>query len=240
MARGWRHIASAALTLTLLTGLSFATWNTQQFNYRPHLYENMYLPSGKFLEHISLGYKELAADIVWLQAVQYYGGYRHSYHGVGYLRGLIELVTDLDPHFSFPYTFGAIVVGQDMGDADGAVAILRKAMANDPTNWQYPFDAGFVLYVLGEDPARAAHYFHLAAKLPGASPMAHRFAAWVYSQSGHAENSIRMWQEVLESNPEPMMREMAERYVDKLKAKVQQQQLQQQDAQTKEAARERS
>ena len=47
-----------------------------------------------------------------------------------------------------------------------------------------------------------------------------RFAAFVYSKAGHLETSIRMWEEIAESAEQPYMREMAERYLVKLRAQA--------------------
>jgi len=94
--------------VALLAALAAATTRVQAYRDRPYLYTNLYLPSGKFIEQTSLGYRELAADWVWFEAVQYYGGFALQQHDLAYFHGLIDIVTDLDPHFSFPYIFGAV------------------------------------------------------------------------------------------------------------------------------------
>jgi len=212
-----RFGAIALVGMLLLTGLAFTTKRVKQFNHRPYLYDNLYLPSGKFLGQVSLGYQQLAADMVWLQAVQYYGGYRKDYHDLAYFKGLIEIVTDLDPHFVFPYQFAALVLSQDMNDTDGGLDILRKGMHHNPRNWELPFEIGFISYLDAGDADMAARYFDLSSRLPGGGDRAKRFAAFVYSQAGHAHTSIRMWEELKESTEEPYMRELADRYIEKLK-----------------------
>lgn len=201
----------------LMTGTILSTIKISEYNYRPYLYDNLYLPSGKFMGQISLGYKQIVADMVWLSAVQYYGGYRKDYHDLAYFEGLIRLVTDLDPHFIFPYTFGALVLSQDMSSFDRGIEILKKGMGHNPTSWQLPFEIGFLSYIDARDPDTAARYFDLASRLPGAPERAKRFAAFVYSQAGHHETSIRMWEEVAESTEEPYLRELALRYLERLR-----------------------
>jgi tetratricopeptide (TPR) repeat protein len=204
--------------LVLLVGLTVTTRQARQFTFRPYLYDNLYLPSGQFVEQASLGYRQLVADLTWFSAVQYYGGYRKEYHDLSYFEGLIGIVTDLDPHFEFPYVFGAVVLSQDMRSLDAAIALLKKGMANNPTSWRLPFEVGFLYYIDARDPDMAARYFDLASRLPGGGDKARRFAAFVYSRAGHTETSIRMWQELMETTDEPYMREMARRYIEKLKA----------------------
>ena len=201
----------------LITGTVVTTLKAKQYTQRPHLYANLYLPSGKLIQEASLGYKQIVADMIWLSAVQYYGGYRRDYHDLSYFEGLIDIVTDLDPHFIFPYTFGALVLSQDMSSFDRGIQILKRGMHRNPTSWELPFEIGFLSYVDARDPDMAARYFDLASRLPGAPERAKRFAAFVYSTSGHQETSIKMWEEILATTEEPYMRELAERYLEKLK-----------------------
>lgn len=210
-------VVTALLLLFLVSGTALATLNVKRFNYRPYLYDNLYLPSGKFMRQVSLGYKQIVADMIWFSAVQYYGGYRKDYHDLRYFEGLIQLVTDLDPHFVFPYRFGAVVLSQDMGSLADGIDILKKGMLHNPTSWELPFEIGFLNYVDAKNPDMAARYFDLASRMPGSPERTRRFAAFVYSKAGHRETSIRMWEEIMSTSEEPYMRELAERYLERLR-----------------------
>ena len=212
-----RRFAFDAAAPVVFCLLALATFRVQEFRTRPYLYANLYLPSGKFVEQTSLGYKELAADLVWFQAVQYFGGYAKGQHSLAYFNGLIDIVTDLDPHFEFPYVFGAIVMSQDMGDFSRGVEILKKGMRANPESWEFPFEIGFLYYITTGDATAAAHYFDLASRIPGGGDRARRFAAFVYSKTGHAETSIRMWEELAETSDQPYMRDMAKRYIEQIR-----------------------
>lgn len=201
----------------LLVALVFMTARVQAYRDRPYLHSNLYLPSGKFVKETSAGYNEIAGDIVWFQAVQYYGGYRQNEHDLAYFAGLIDIVNELDPHFMFPYIFGAIVMAQDMGNLNRGVGVLKRGMQNNPEDWQYPFEIGFLYYTVTGVADEAAQYFDLASRLPGGGDRARRFAAWVYSKAGHRETSIRMWEELARDSDEPYMKELARRYIDRLK-----------------------
>lgn len=209
---GW-----AGLAPVLVASLAFATARVQEYRVRPYLHANLYLPSGKLVEQTSLGYRELAADLVWFQAVQYFGGYAKSEHSLAYFNGLIDIVTDLDPHFEFPYIFGAVVMSQDMGDFPRGVEMLKKGMRANPTSWHLPFEIGFLYFITQGDAASAAHYFELASRLPGGGDRARRFAAFVHSKAGHAETSIRMWEELAATSEQPYMKEMARRYIEQIR-----------------------
>ena len=109
---------------------------------------------------------------------------------------MIDIVTDLDPHFGFPYIFGSVVMSQDMGNFERGVGILKKGMQQNPEEWEYPFEIGFLYYMGARDSDRASRYFELASRLPGGGDTARRFAAFVHSKAGHEETSIRMWEEI--------------------------------------------
>jgi tetratricopeptide (TPR) repeat protein len=210
------RIIAAAAFLAVLVGAGFATHNVEAYNQRPYIYDNLYLPSGRFMEQVSLGFQQIVADVIWFQAVQYYGGYRKDYHDLAYFEGLIDLVTDLDPHFEFPYVFGAVVLSQDMGAYEKAIDLLRKGMVHNPTTWRYPFEIGFLSFIDAHDNELAAHYFDLSSRLPDAPALSKRFAAFVYSRAGHTETSLQMWRELKENTEDPFMRDLAERYIQKL------------------------
>ncbi len=208
----------AGITGILLSlALVGATAWVQPFTTRPYLHTNLYLPSGKFVQQASLGYRELASDMVWFQAVQYYGGYAQSQHDLAYFSGLIDITTELDPHFAFPYIFGAVVMAQDLGDFDRGIRVLKRGMHNNPSMYELPFEIGFLYYTVAKNDSAAARYFDLASRLPGGKERAGRFAAFVYSKAGHLETSMRMWQEIaLDDNEQPYMRELARHYLQKL------------------------
>jgi len=208
-------------TVTLLislVGVVATTVHVRRYTRRPYLYDTLYLPSGRFIETASLGYRELVSDFVWFQAVQYYGGYRREEHNLRYFEGLVNIVTDLDPHFAFAYIFGAVVLASDMDSFRDGVGLLRKGMGSNPQNGWLPFELGFLSYVNAHDDSMAARYFELASKLPGGGDRAKRFAAFVYSRSGSTENSIRMWEELLRTSDEPFMKDLARHYIEELRS----------------------
>jgi hypothetical protein len=207
------HVLGVALAVALV----WTTVQVQPFNSRPYLHTNLYLPSGRFIQEASLGYRELTADIVWFQAVQYFGGYATSEHDLAYFNGLIDIVNELDPHFVFAYIFGAVVMAQDLGDFDRGIAVLKRGMGQNPRAWELPFEIGFLNYTVAHNDSAAGRYFDLASRMPGGGDRARRFAAFVYAKGGHMETSIRMWEELERESEEPYMRELAKHYLERLR-----------------------
>jgi hypothetical protein len=212
-----RLVAFWLAACLLVTGLAVTTVKVQAFRYRPYLHDDLYLPSGQFIDQTSLGYRQLVADVVWLSAIIYYGEYRKGQHGLAYFDGLIDIVTTLDPHFIFAYVFGAWVVSEDMGDFQRGTEILKKGMAENPLSWELPFEIGFLNFTNRTDYKLASRYFDLASRMPNAPERARRFAAFVYLRSGEADSSIRMWEAYKEYTDNAYLKGVADRYIQKLR-----------------------
>src|SRR5579884_4372594 len=97
------------------------------------LQEILYLPSGKAVKRLSLGYSSLMADIYWTRAVQYFGEH-HIQKSTRYdlLYPLLDITTDLDPHLIVAYDTGSIFLSQKVpdgaGEPDKAVALVEKGI----------------------------------------------------------------------------------------------------------------
>lgn len=207
--------------LALLLALVFASARSvEELSTEKRRLEVLYLPSGEFLDQASLGYRNLAADILWVKAVQYYGGYRLGCNDLALFSHLVDVITDLDPQFIFAYLFGGLVIAEDLGYFEEGMAFIKKGIENNPTDWWLVFELGFLNYVYARDFETAAHYFELASRLPGADEIAKRFAAFVSARAGHTQTSIAMWEELSRTSDNPYIRQMAEDYMDKLKTQL--------------------
>jgi hypothetical protein len=105
-----------------------------------------------------------------------------------------------------------------MGDLERGAALLRRGMEHNPRAWELPFEIGFLHYTVAHDAGQAARYFELASRMPGGRDQARRFAAFVHSRAGHTETSIRMWEELARETDQPYMRDLARRYIERLKS----------------------
>lgn len=215
MKRRLAEIAGGIVAIVLLFEASRAVDGLSQ---RKHRLDVLYLPSGQFVAQTALGYRDLAADILWFKMVQYYGGYRMGENDLALFRHLVDVITDLDPQFTFAYVFGALIIAEDLGRFEQGIAVLEKGMRNNPADWWLPFELGFLDYVYAHDYERAVSHFRKAAALPGAGPQAARFAAFAAGKAGHVETSIAMWEELARTSDNTYIRDLAGRYIEKLRA----------------------
>lgn len=173
--------------------------------------ERLWVPSGLFLRESTAGFREVGADALWFQAVQYYGEYRHGRHDLAYFRGLIRGVTSLDPQFLEAYRFGALVLATDMRDVEGGIDLLRCGIQANPDRAILPFEVGFLLWVLQRDYGRAATWFDVASRAPDASDFTRRFAAFAHKRAGQLEVSYVLWRNLRDTTSDPGMRDLAAR-----------------------------
>ena len=213
-----RKYAEIALALAALALLVAASRGVEGIAGKKHRLEVLYLPSGQFIEQASLGYRDLAADVLWFKMVQYYGGYRMGENNIALFAHLVDVITDLDPQFKYAYVFGALVIAQDLGQFKQGIGILEKGIRNNPQDWWLPFQLGFLNYVYARDYTKALFYFEKAARLPGSGPQAARFAAFAAGKAGHVETSIAMWEELARTSDNKYIRELSERYIERLRA----------------------
>jgi len=212
-----RRFIELLLACAALAALLASSHGVENLSRKKLQSEVLYLPSGQFIKQATLQYHNLAADLLWFRMIQYYGGYRMGEHDLALFSHLVDVITDLDPQFTFAYSFGALIIAEDVGNLDRGVAFLEKGIRNNPNDWWLPFELGFLQYVYARDYARALHYFQAASRLPGAGPQAARFAAFVAARAGYVETSIALWEELRRTSDNRFIRALAERYVEKLK-----------------------
>lgn len=177
--------------------------------------ELLYYPSGIWVRQASLGYETAAADLAWLRCIQYYGEHRmtdNRFERIGHVTGI---VSELDPAFLQPVIFGAFVLGQEMGQPEQGLALLKKGLERNPQSWQLAFETGFLYYVCFRDHAAAARYFALAARLPGHPEYVERFAAFAFQRAGEREMAVLLWKRV-EATGNKYMQEVARREIERL------------------------
>jgi tetratricopeptide (TPR) repeat protein len=215
-----RRTIEIVVVILLLLVLYYSARSVESLSQKRYKLEVLYLPSGRFVKQIALGYRNLAADILWFRTIQYYGSYRMGETDLALFNHLVDVITDLDPQFAFAYVFGALIIAEDLGYFREGIKFLEKGIQNNPNDWWLVFEMGFLYYVDARDYTEAMRCFQRAARMPGADDIAARFAAFVASRAGHTETSIAMWEELARTTDHPHIRDLAEMYIEKLKGEL--------------------
>jgi len=175
----------------------------------------LFLPSGKFLRQLSLGYEGLLADIYWTRVVQYFGGKRLAHSTQFKLLGpLLQITTDLDPHLLIAYRFGSIFLADEPPRGAGqpleALALLRRGIVANPEYWRFWQDLGFIYYWDLKDYDAAARAFQTGSERPGAMQWMRAMAAKVAAQGGQLATSKFLWSEIAHQAGNEQIRKNAE------------------------------
>jgi hypothetical protein len=177
--------------------------------------EVLYLPSGRVLRQLSLGYEGLLADIYWTRVVQYFGGKRLAHSTDFKLLGpLLQITTDLDPHLIIAYRFGSIFLAdkppRGAGEPLQALVLLQRGIVANPEYWRFWEDLGFVYYWDLKDYAAAARAFQAGSERPGAMTWMRALAAKVAAQGGELATSKFLWSEIARQAGNEQIRKNAE------------------------------
>src|SRR5438132_5683222 len=170
--------------------------------------ELAYLPKGEYLRVAVLGYRQMAADLIWLKAVQHFGeernqtteGYLWAYHAV-------DVLTDVDPKFTFAYQAAGIVLGVWANLPAESIALLTKGMRHNPDVWQLPFYVGYDYFYELHDPVQAAIYLRVASELPGAPAYLPKLAARMTVEAGDPDAALEFLQRLYQQLQDERLRE---------------------------------
>ena len=149
-----------------------------------------YLPQGEYLRLAVLGYRQVVADLIWLQAVQHIGAPRDTPLGYRWTSHAVDALTDLDPTFVPPYQATGLFLGVLVGRHKEGLAILNKGMRHNPAVWQLPLLAGYISYYELCNPATAGEYLRIAAQIPGAPAYLPRLAARMTVEGGDSTAAL--------------------------------------------------
>jgi len=179
----------------------------------------LYLPSGKFLQYMSLGNRPLMADMIYLWAIQYFSNtavadrYDHMEH-------VFSIIADLDPRFIDPYLIGAMIAGSDAGDMEKAFRILDLGLERNPDQWIFPWEAGHYALMQLKDFELAREYFKKAMEIPGSHPMARRLYANAATELADYPTALKNWWEIYETTDDERVKRIATNHLYRVYAAI--------------------
>jgi tetratricopeptide (TPR) repeat protein len=181
--------------------------------------------NGSRLRGFALGMEGLIADWYWMRALQYIGDKLLKAESdtvdLEDLRALnprllypyLENATDLDPHFLAAYSYGALVMPAI--DAEKAIAIARKGIANNPDQWRFYQHLGYIYWRLGRyDDAAGA--FETGSNIPGALPFMKLMAGSMRTEGGSRGTAREVFTQMLDGSNDPSVKLTAERRIAEL------------------------
>jgi hypothetical protein len=103
-----------------------------------------YAPAPDAAPLVTLGYRELGADLLFLRLQGYFGGHENTANGIA---ALVEAIVALDPSYRRIYEWGARAItlaghGVDNRAYQRALAVLDAGARQFPDDWKLPYLAG--------------------------------------------------------------------------------------------------
>jgi tetratricopeptide (TPR) repeat protein len=179
----------------------------------------IYIPSGKFLKYATFGYRTLAADAIYLWAIQYFSTPTID-DRFDHLDHIFAIVNELDPRYQDPYEVGALIAVQDARNVRAAFAILDRGAANNPDQWVYPFNAGHVALMTLKDFPLAEKYFDQCMRIPGAPEFVERLRANAIFKKGDLKTSWETWLDIYNKAPDERTKKIASNHLFNVKATI--------------------
>lgn len=185
-----------------------------------------FAPSAAAAPYVTLGYRELAADLLWIRLVGYVGG---DDDRAGGSRALIEAIVALDPTFEKAYGFIGVAMSgintqPSTDDLLAAIRLLEAGMKRFPLNYKLPQVAGHIYTgeMETDDPELRKQWdlagvrmFDRAASVPGAPKTVATAAAHLRTKHGQREKAIENLRELIVYTTDPGDRQIL---IDKLAA----------------------
>lgn len=167
-----------------------------------------------------LGYDALAADVVWLQAIQYTGDRLATGRDLPGLYPFLDATTELDPKYQVVYYLGGTALVALDRRPDEAVRLLEKGLRSLPDDWQVPFLLGYTHLFYYQDYAAAARYIEDAARKVGHQTYLTALAARLHAQAGSPDTALAFLDGMRRGTTDPAVRagieqRMAEVVVDR-------------------------
>jgi len=179
----------------------------------------IYVPSGKFLRYATFGFRSLAADVIYLWAIQYYSTPTID-DRFDHLDHIFAIINELDPRYQDPYEVGALIAVQEARNVRAAFAILDRGTANNPDQWVYSFNAGHVAMMTLKDFALAEKYFAQCMRIPGAPEFVERLRANAIFKKGDLKTSWDTWRDIYARAPDERTRKIASNHLYNIKATI--------------------
>ena len=172
-------------------------------------YDISVVPSAKVLGWLSLGHPTLAANLLWLRAVQYIGEPRANERGWSKLYPVVDVVTDLDPRHGYAYQVAGVLLGS-VGRTGESNAILEKGTRNVRDRYILPYLRAFNAFYYDDDWPTAGRFAEISARTPGAPDHVRQNVVAYYVKGKRADAAVAFLEQSLAEAKDPDTRKAVE------------------------------
>ncbi|MFA5927041.1 MAG: hypothetical protein WCT32_02880 [Patescibacteria group bacterium] len=204
-----KNIFPYFITILLFSSIIFCqkSYDAQK---KRSLYIEPLVLKAEIVKAFDLGLHNAAADLAWLTAIQYLGGSESK--NLEKLDNYLWLSVDLDPKFSYPYAFGALLLPA-FNQVDEAIKLAEKGVNDSTPDWRIPYYLATTYFTDKDDKISAAKYFDVAARTPGA-PSNIQFVASNFGSRPDLRSQTKLiWQGILQNSNDEVVIDQAKKYL---------------------------
>ncbi len=168
----------------------------------------------------SLGHHDLLSDLLTARALTHFG----AALGAGldpqkeYLAELFFTACELAPH-NLELVFLAANV-MTRFDPAAANRLLNRSMLHNPQSWKIPEMIGFNHSFYLDQPARAARYYEIAARMPDRPPYVPSLAGKFYTETGRHHQALRVLQRFQQESRDPKLKHSFQQTIDDIRRRL--------------------
>lgn len=155
---------------------------------------------------LAFGFRNLLADVAWLQAVQTAGSRKMTRGDYDRFSDLLGTVTRLDPRFMVPYLAGGLVLGESRDHAARAIELLGAGEQRFFLEWRFPFFAGYIHYFVIGDPSKGGEAIMRASRIPGSPAYFPLLASRMLAEGYRPDTALVFLGEMVEQETDPVRR----------------------------------
>jgi len=166
---------------------------------------------------VTFGFKEVASDFLFIQAIQHFGDWKQKPEKrFEKIYPLLQTISYTSVHFVPAYSFGALVL-VELGYPDEAIKLLNTGIANNPRAFELWLYRDFTIRLFrNKEYKKAIEGMETALKIKDYPPALERILAYAYEKDGQIGKAIGQWQRVYNSTEDPAIKEICLRHIKNL------------------------
>ncbi len=153
-----------------------------------------------------LGLHSAVSSLMWVYAVQQISTDFEK------VIELIKATNELDPKFSYPYAFSALVL-PPLGFVDEGIKIAERGITEADPDWRIPYYLATTYHIFRQDRERAAFYFDMAARMQGAPKKIISISARYGTEQTYLEQTKQIWISIFETTDDELIKDRAAAYI---------------------------
>jgi len=161
----------------------------------------------------AFGFRNVLADVAWLEAVQVAGNLKMTRGDYDRLSELLNVEANFDPKFDIPYLLGGLVLGESPDHGRKALRVFERGKVTHPADWRFPFYIGFTHYFSLGDPVAGGGAMAEAARLPGSPAYLPGLASRMLTEAREPEAALKLLDPIVKQESDPARRAVLERRI---------------------------